>query len=185
METFEAILAITDLTKEKATRTVIQKLCYFLKVNKVIDIEFRPHYYGPYSDKVQESLSLLIGLGFTDEVAEKFETPFTQWGWRKYTYAVTNDGKTILDILKSKPESKSEYAKIDEIIDKCRMASDFDLDILAAAAKIHYILDKKGNEMQKSQIREEAKKLGWEIDNESVEKAANLLETLNLARRSA
>lgn len=181
METFEAILAITDLTKEKATRTAIQKLCYFLKVNKVIDVEFRPHYYGPYSDKVQESLSLLIGLGFTDEVAEKFETSFTQWGWRKYTYAVTDDGKTILNILKS----RSEYAKIDEIIEKCRMASNFDLDILAAAAKIHYILDKKGNEMDKSQIREEAKTLGWEIDNESIEKAANLLETLNLARRSA
>lgn len=73
MEILEAILTTIHFASGKATRTVIQKLCYLLKINGTIDVEFRPHYYGPYSDDVQESLSSLIGLGFMDEIAGKYE----------------------------------------------------------------------------------------------------------------
>ena len=181
MEMLEAVLAVTDnLAHENATRTVIQKLCYFLKVNNIIDAQFRPHYYGPYSDEVQESLSFLVGLGFIDEIAEKFETSFSPWGWRKYTYSIMEDGRIILEKLMN----NSEYTKTKEIIEKCRKFSDLNINILAAAAKIHYILERRKKEMYASQISEEATKLGWEISPQDTRKAVDLLEALNFARRS-
>jgi uncharacterized protein YwgA len=66
VETTEAVLIITELAGERATQIVIQKLCYFLKVKEIIDVEFCPHYYGPYSDVVYESLSSFVGLEFID-----------------------------------------------------------------------------------------------------------------------
>lgn len=168
------ILTITDMAKERATRTVIQKLCYFLKVKGIIDVEFRPHYYGPYSDDVQESLSSLVGLEFIDEELERSSSS----QWRRYTYTTTEDGKKILEKLNKSPE----YNKAKEIIEKCKKISDFDLYVLAAAAKVYYILERKGKEMYESQIYEEAERLGWEINNRSKEKVIYLLEALDLAR---
>ena len=181
MEILDAVLAITELTKERATRTVIQKLCYFLKVEGLLDVTFRPHYFGPYSDEVQESLSFLVGLGFVDEVAERFETTFPRQGWRRYKYTIMDDGKTILE----QSRNGSEYSKVEEIIKICRKFSDFNLDILSSAAKIHYILGKKGIEMNEPKICEEAHKLGWEMTPQNTKKAIYLLEELNLVRRSA
>lgn len=171
-------LAVIDLTRKKATKSVIQKLCYFLNVNNILDAEFRPHLFGPYSDDVGVSLVTLVGAGFVDEVAGKFETPYSYWMRRKYTYTVTEDGETVLRELRKRPE----YDRIKEIIEKCGKLSNFSLDILAAAAKIYYMLKKEESEIHKSQILERAKTLGWEIDDQSVEKAVDLLETLTLTR---
>jgi uncharacterized protein YwgA len=85
MEILEAILATIHFTSGKATQTVIQKLCYFLKVNGIKYVEFRPHYCGPYSDDVKESLSSLIRLEFIDEIAGKYENASFRWRKRKYT----------------------------------------------------------------------------------------------------
>lgn len=181
MRILEALLVIIDLTDGKATRTVIQKLSYFLEVSNIIDVEFRPHYYGPYSDDVQEMLSSLVGLKFVEENAERYDIPSAQWRGKKYTYKIAGDGKIVLKM----PENNPEYDKIREIIEKCQKISDLNLDILAAASKIHYVLKREKREMDKVQILEEAKKLGWDLNNQGIEKAADLLIGLNLARRSA
>ena len=96
METLEVTLSVIDLTRKKATKSVLQKLCYFLNVNNILDVEFRQHLYGPYSDEVGMSLVTLVGAGFVDEVAGKFETPYSYWMRRKYTYTITEDGETVL-----------------------------------------------------------------------------------------
>jgi len=176
MEILEAILATIHFTSGKATRTVIQKLCYFLKVNGIIDVEFRPHYYGPYSGDVQESLSSLIGLRFMDEIAGKYESVYSTWRRRKYTYNITEDGKILLDEQKN----TFEYKEIGDIVEKCRKFTDFNLDILSVAAKIHYVLIKEQKKMSAYHILEEAKRQGWEIDTQSTEKAVALLEALGL-----
>lgn len=176
METLEAIMTIIDLTSEKATRTVIQKLCYFLEASGIIDAEFRPHHYGPYSDDIQESLSSLIGLKFIDEIAEKYENAYFRWGGRKYTYNITEDGKILLE----KQRNNFQYDEIKGIVEKCQKIANLNLDILSVAAKIHYILIKEGREMSAGQVLEEAKEQGWEIDRQNTEKAVTLLEALGL-----
>lgn len=176
METIETLLTITNVVKEKATRTVIQKLCYFLKVKSILHVEFRPYYYGPYSSEIQESLSSLVGLEFIDE--ECVRSSYSQW--KKYTYTITEDGKKILKKFKN----TSEYNKIENIIEKCRENSNFNLNILAAGAKIHYILDREGKTMNVSQIFKKAENLGWEINDQSLGKAVSLLKVLGLAREN-
>ena len=175
METTEAVLIITELAGKRATQTVIQKLCYFLKVKGIINVEFRPHYYGPYSDVVYESLSSFVGLEFIDEELER--SSFSQW--RKYTYTPSEDGRKILERVRQ----GAEYNKAKEIIEKCGKISNFDLDILAAAAKVYYILKREGKGIYESQIYEKAKRLGWEIDDKNIKKAVDLLEALALTRQ--
>lgn len=81
-------------------------------------------------------------------------------------------------------KNTSEYNKIENIIEKCRENSNFNLSILAAGAKIHYILDREEEKMNVSQIFKEAENLGWEINDQSLEKAVSLLKVLGLAREN-
>lgn len=170
MDLFDTILVIISLAKENSTRTAIQKICYFLKVKEIINTNFRPHFYGPYSDEVQEKLSSLYSSSFIDERIEKFPN----WSGKKYVYNNTHDGEEILEKIKEDPQ----YEEIKTIVEKCEENSAFNIDTLSAAAKIYYILIKEEKQMSIENIEEEGKNLGWDI-NIHDNKVFELLESLN------
>ena len=49
-------------------KTKIQKICYFLQEAVGVELmyPFRMHYYGPYSDELDRTLSLASSVGFID-----------------------------------------------------------------------------------------------------------------------
>ena len=61
-----SFLAVGD---EIHGRTKLQKTVYFLGVlsNKLSELGYRPHFYGPYSDAVASSVNRLKSLGFVIE----------------------------------------------------------------------------------------------------------------------
>ena len=67
-------------------RTRLQKLVCILKhgYNIPFSYNFKPYYYGPYSDEITDTVETLVGLGLLTRKKEIFAS-----GIVKYTYELT------------------------------------------------------------------------------------------------
>ena len=73
-------------------RTRIQKIVCLLQYSKKIpfNFDFRPFYYGPYSDELSESINSLVGMKLIKETV----TP-TKYGTFRYDYELTDEGRKL------------------------------------------------------------------------------------------
>ena len=118
---FDAILATIRAAGGSITgRTAIQKLMYFENVSKIVDIKYRPHYYGPYSAEVAGAIQELIDLDFLKEEIETAETtgfPVPD-DWKRYRYTLTSDGNKVIEHINQ--ESAAETKKISNLVSTCQ-----------------------------------------------------------------
>lgn len=132
-----------------------------------------PHYYGPYSRKVAETLESLVGLGFVREEIEIFSEGVG------YKYSLTDDGKSLVTKLREKiPLDK--LAELENIVNACK---DVHLLLLSLAAKVHFILKENKVPMTLTQVCEYAKGLNWQITDDQINIACRLLEQLGLIEK--
>jgi hypothetical protein len=172
MDYFEVLILILLQAKEML-RTKIQKIIYFASQLGITKDTFTPHYYGPYSKEVAETMESLVSSGFIREDVVLFQ------GGIGYLYSLTLDGEVVAtEITKKYPAS--ECAKLREIIDACKDAPPL---LLSLAAKVHFILKQKRIPMTLEQICEHAKGLNWQISSEQINIACMLLEKLGFVER--
>ena len=76
-------------------RTRFQKIVFLLKEKYGIsfDFEFKPYYYGPYSEELSDTLSLLTALKLVEEDTEHLGVGIT-----RYDYRLTEKGKKYFEI---------------------------------------------------------------------------------------
>jgi uncharacterized protein len=184
MRVDELIILTLNLRYHKmiAGRTLLQKTIYFLNEILKLDIDFRPHYYGPYSNDVTNSTDSLNTIGF---IIENFETlPAFDFKIttepRKYSYKLTEEGKEIAAYIKGKYPDKSK--KIKDTLDQMKSLVQDDYKILSIAAKMHHILKIEGKDkgMTSDDIIEEAKALKWNISEKEADAAIEFLSQINL-----
>ena len=181
LEISDAILAAVMMAGDRVLgRTAIQKLVYFLTIYNIVDARYRPHYYGPYSVDVANSIQMLSSIDF---ITEEIETPESTGysvpdDWKRYLYSLSTDGKQIFEDFKK--HNESEYVKLSGIIEICGTTTGYNMDILSWAAKVHYILSKKGESMTHDAVIRTADSFGWKLSSAQVEKGAELLKNLNL-----
>jgi uncharacterized protein YwgA len=177
MRITDIILTVIDHNGQFTGRTLLQKAIFFL--NEIVDlnISFRPHYYGPYSSDVAIALENLVNIGFLNETEERFSAGWNVWGEvRRYTFELTNEGKEIMETIRKSPK----YQNIKKILDKLgKFAVSKDYDKLSKAAKIYHIVKSKG-EITKLGIKQEAKKLGWNLTKNEITDMSSFLEKLGL-----
>ncbi|MGP8329685.1 MAG: hypothetical protein ACT6FF_05160 [Methanosarcinaceae archaeon] len=181
LEISDAILATVKMAGDRVLgRTAIQKLVYFLTINNIVDARYRPHYYGPYSVDIANSIQMLSSIDF---ITEEIETPETTEysvpaNWKRYRYSLSPDGKEIFEDIKK--QNEYEYGKLSNIIEICGTTTYYNMDILSWAAKVHYILFKKGESMTYHAVIHTADSFGWKLSPTQVEKGIELLKNLNL-----
>lgn len=160
-------------------RTLLQKAIFFLNELANLDISFKPHYYGPYSSEIAVALENLVGIGFLNEIEERFASDWNVWGEvRRYTFELTSDGKEILKEIKKTPD----YKRIKDLLDKLGNFSESkDYDKLSKAAKIYHIVKSKEKITNKG-IKEEATKLGWLLKSNEIDDMSSFLEKLGLIK---
>lgn len=161
-------------------RTMLQKKAYFVSLLSGLDVNFgfQAHYYGPYSATVDGTLTQLKNLGFVEEASTGFGIVSGGFERLRYDYSITDDGRRILE-----PFVRSdEYTAIDNAVSKIRDAGDPNYVELSIAAKAFYILEKQGKEMSASELRREAQKFNWTIQEHSLGRAVQFLEYVGLAR---
>jgi len=176
LEYEEAILyAVAEASKQgvKLCRTAIQKIMYFSSVKGVVANTFVPYPFGPYSRDVRNTRESLVLLNFLEEDVVPYP------GRYGYFYSLTDDGEELLSQIMK--DYLKEFNKIKEIIAVCNKLNVLqDPDTLACAAKIHFILANQEKPMTIEDIRNQALRLEWDINDKQIEKAIELLSGLDL-----
>jgi len=168
------------------TRTAAVKYAYFLgELLNRKDLGYRPHFYGPYSDEIADSLGELVSLGLVEEHQTGLGPDNRGFERRRYEYELTKAGeKAISEVRRSCLPSE-----VEEITQKVallrRAAKGMDYMSLSCAAKAHFLLKKVApRHMTASEIKKEAKKFQWDLPEQSVGQCADLLVSLGLASKS-
>lgn len=175
MHIHDLILLVVSKEEEQSLRgrTLLQKKIYFLSVLKREDLEFRPHYYGPYSRLVASSLDTLVGVGFLKEMTETFPAREKIFGEvRRHTYSLTDHGETAMREIE-KEKSYEEWKEAVERLNAQSLSDDFNR--LSIAAKVHYIASEKKN-VTSEQIRNTAEQYNWKITDSEIGEVIKFLE---------
>jgi uncharacterized protein YwgA len=100
-------------------RTRLQKIVFLLKDKYEIpfSFDFKPYYYGPYSEKLSDMVSLLRALDLTEEKADYFGL-----GKIRYDYFLTQKGKEYFAKYSkvSGKDTKEAIRKLKEAVPKLK-----------------------------------------------------------------
>jgi len=186
MDALDALLDIVELAGGKiAGRTTIQKIGYFTSVLGIIKTSYHAHYYGPYSAEIAETLEDLTAIGFLEKIVEtryNRNIPVSP-DWKRYTYQITDDGKTYLQSIRQTPGFHEEEERLRKLIDICNTDAHLDPYILSWAAKVYYILKESEKGMDIDEVRETASNFNWDLSEGQIEKGIDLLLKLHLISR--
>lgn len=176
---FDAILATIRAAGGCITgRTAIQKLMYFENVSKLVDIKYRPHYYGPYSAEVAGAIQELIDLDFLKEEIDTAKTtgfPVPD-DWKRYRYTLTSDGTKVVELLDQ--ENEEEINKISNLVRTCQETVNLDANMLSYSAKVYYIISSQSKPMTVDEIQKTAGSFGWNLSQNDINDAVDLLKQL-------
>lgn len=165
-----------------AGRTLLQKTLYFLNAKIHLGFEFSPHYYGPYSSEITESIAGLSASGIIKEEIETYP-PFSfgaTFETRKYIYQLTEFGQKISTLAEKRNMAEAE--KIRGILNEMKEAGKIDdYRSLSVAAKMHHIVKSK-KRIKSSEILSEAKALNWSISEDDAKAAIKFLEDMDLIK---
>jgi uncharacterized protein len=165
-----------------AGRTLFQKTLYFIAEKTNLNLEFVPHYYGPYSTTISEELGDLCAAGLLTESSESF-TPLSfgvAFEPRKYTYRLTEKGREVADFISNQEPEIARSIK-DTLEEMRRFGAIDDYRSLSVAAKMYHILKSK-KQMKPIEILNEAKALQWSIDIDEAKSAIEFLEKMKLVQ---
>jgi uncharacterized protein YwgA len=125
------ILLLLHLNKKVQGRTRFQKTVCLLKHKYQIpfSFNFRSYYYGPYSEDLADTLSLLQGTNLIKEVSE----PLSE-GIIRYTYRLTERGESIIKSTISTVDKKI-LTKMEKDIEEIQKISTPELIALAKKTK--------------------------------------------------
>lgn len=169
------IIILGALGGKVQSKTKLQKLCYFLSVMFEFDYGFKAHYYGPYSQQVENALDDLLGIGFVVASRESFGASAGGFEVVRYDYSLTKDGESIYEDLKKLPEAG-------KIADSLSKMKDFDYLKLSIAAKSFFILKNESKPMNAEKIREKALSFNWNITDTDINTAIDFLKDMSLAK---
>jgi len=164
------------------SKTKIQKEIYLISIKLGIDLKFKPHYYGPYSPEVEQGLDELIGAGFIGMTRKFFGIDIDRgFEFKRYDFEFTESGKKLSELLKE--DKLDEYQEIEGFIKELNKMGDPDYLTLSIAAKAYFILDKEDKPMNSNAIKERAILFGWNITDEDIDKAIDILSNFNFVKQ--
>jgi uncharacterized protein YwgA len=161
-------------------KTLLQKRAYFLCQRFNFPASFDAHFYGPYSPTVDATLGRLKALSLIEERSEGFgRTDHVGFEWRRYDFALTEDGRKVLSTYEQ--DAPEAIRDVRNYLQRMERAGDLgDYVNLSIAAKTFFILCREQKPLAREEIQAVAKRLGWNIAPEQIEKASEFLERMDL-----
>lgn len=160
-------------------KTLLQKRSFFLGEILGVDLGFRPHYYGPYSDQVANEVTVLKNSGYLDEARLSWGA-YSNAGFEvaRSDFKITEPGKKVIAWFKR--QYPHDTSRVAEAARRFKQAGDLDYVDLSIAAKAFWILREAKKPLELEQIAAEANKFAWTVKDKQVEKAAEFLKKLDL-----
>ncbi len=160
-----------------AGRTAVQKIAYFITIKLRLDLRYRPHFYGPYSPVVDETLMDLVSSDYVEEISRR-----TIRDRVLYSYELTDDGLELVKHIKKR--DASAYAVVREVAGKCNRVGN-SINVLSWAAKVYFLLTQKGfKTMSYNEAIETGGRFNWKLSEEEIASGFRLLSSLELASNS-
>lgn len=179
-----ALWVIAEVEGRPNGRTYLQKMCYFVGQVLGLDLGYRAHHYGPYSDLVSSEISFLVANSYAFESAKRFGMADGQgWEITRRDYELTERGKEGVRWLDMK--HVEEARRVRAAVVRVRQAGDLNYVGLSFAAKTFWILSHTGVPMTPDRIQGKAKELRWQVETKDITSAAEFLQRLNLATVAA
>lgn len=180
-------LVMLALDEEIRGKTRLQKTMYFLGLltNRLPELGYRPHYYGPYSDAVAEGVNTLISLGFVARDSQGFGT-VNDRGFEvtRHDFRLTEEGRMIA--RQKAEQNKDVWEAIQAAVAKFRTAltksGNPDYMKLSIAAKSFHLLKERPNLATPAELSDAAKQLGWNPTPEEIAASKTLLSELGLTQ---
>lgn len=184
MKPSEIFLLMLSAARGKiSSKTLVQKRAYFLNLLLGLGLSYKPHYYGPYSPDLDAAIGQCKALGLVEQQTIGFGMDRgTGFEVRRFDFILTPDGQAVVDDLKKR--KPAECRRVLEGLTKLSDAGDSDYVSLSVAAKTFHILKESKRPLHPDEIINEAKQLGWEISQESIERAVSFLAKLDLVRKN-
>lgn len=160
-------------------RTLLQKRAYFVAqlAGLPVDLGYDAHYYGPYSAVVDNCVARLKSLGFVVEENLGFGVSGgSGFEIKRYDYRITEDGKRVFAPI----QHSEEYRRIERACIQIREAGDPNYFVLSIAAKVDFILGRRGKAMSRDEIIREAQKFDWRIQEDALNGAVDFLARLGM-----
>jgi uncharacterized protein YwgA len=180
LTTRDTVLLISDAVGGTVGgRTVMQKLAYFSSIFLSSPFGHRAYYYGPYSSKVDDALSVASIAGELYETADRMSDWNSGPDIVRYTYSLTDAGKQRVGRIKE--EAPAQWERVANAVVAVRKAvPDLNQKMLSSAAKTYLIISDSDEQIEEGDIPDLAKGLGWELSPEQVEKTVSILQQLGL-----
>lgn len=164
---------------EVGGRTLMQKLAYFSGLELGVELGHRPHYYGPYSSKIEDALTNAVLAGELHETVERIPDWSGGPDMLKYTYNLQKNGLERAErVITEHPQEwdriRSAVTKIKEVL------PDLNQKTLSSAAKTYLIVDETEGGVSEDEIPALARRLGWKLTRTEVTKTVEILQKLNL-----
>lgn len=181
IETRHLVLwAIAEVEGRPNGRTYLQKMCYFVGLILGLDLGYRAHHYGPYSDLVSAEISFLVANGYAFESAKRFGVADGQgWEITRRDYELTERGREGVRWLDARHVDQARMVRA--AIERVKQAGDLNYVGLSFAAKTFWILSHAGVPTTPDRVQEKAKDFRWQVDTKDITSAAEFLQRLNLA----
>lgn len=178
MDIYDIVMAMLDSEAGIQGRTAIQKLAYLAKeLHPDLDVpEYKPHYYGPFSPEVGETLSALVSYSFVSE------TRIMGSRYLGYEYRLTEYGRDAAEDIRK--QFRSGYDAIRELVDRCNKSCGLRIHSLSFASKIRFMQTHRlheGGPMTEAYIKERGRDLGWRMTDQDIDGGIKLLRDLDLA----
>jgi len=178
MQAAELVLSVLGSSARPIDgRTAIQKIAYFASIKAGIDVGYRPHFYGPYSADVAQNLQNLESTGYMTET-----TRLTTHDRIMYSYCLNDDGQKMVREIQKREQSK--YNKIKKVSEICEKVAKNNINVLSWAAKVYFLLSKKGSETSYNEVIQLGSQLGWKLSDREIDSGAKLLTRLGLVKKS-
>lgn len=162
-----------------SSKTLIQKKGFFVDLFLNLGLNYRPHFYGPYSPDLDAAIGQCKALGFVEErVAEYGLSSNSGFEVKRFDYELTQDGRIVVEAIRAR--DSLFYSKVEECLKRLEQAGELDYVQLSIAAKAIYIQKTHNKPMYQKEIAKEAKNFNWEITEPAVDKVIGFLKKLNL-----
>jgi uncharacterized protein YwgA len=179
MKLYEILLMLFDeFGGELTGRTRIQKLCYFYSILYKRDMGFRAHYYGPYSPQVEKVLDELEGIGLIEKNVITLGENSGGFEVKRYDYKINDYGKQVVNNISQSDEKQ----QLKSFVRKIKDVGNPNTTDISVAAKAYFVLARADMPLTDDEIRKKASAFDWDINSNSINKAADFLKNLELLK---
>jgi uncharacterized protein YwgA len=164
---------------EVKSKTVLQKLAYFVAARSGLDLNFEPYYYGPFSRDAESAMELLVLRGAVEETETYLGTNVRGLPVKQVKYQLTREGTAEAEAVASQAPEPVEAAE--RVVQASRETHTIESpQRISLAAKVHYIRDQGDVTPTAEEIERRSRAFGWKVDSDDARGASDLLERIRL-----